>query len=111
MNKKALINSLKQYAAVDEKAIIEETIIVEELTFMQLRDWLIEIGTILKEDYDNHIYVISIAAGLANLNSAIIAIQLNKNALDCIGYAREGLINQHTAEKAINKIRQRIFKR
>lgn len=53
-------------------------------------------------------YVLSVAAGYVNMNNAIVAIQIEDNKLYMIGYAREGIIHQNTAKKAIAKIVDRI---
>lgn len=108
MNKKALLKSLRQIVEFDEKSIVEDSIAVDRIGFMKLRDCLINIGTVLIEDFDNSIFVVRIAAGLGNLNYATIAMQLKGNSIDCIGYAKEGLFKQHTVEMAINKIKTRI---
>ena len=44
------------------------------------------------------------------MNCAVVAIQLSDNYVSMLGYAKEGLISQHTAEKAINKVIERISK-
>lgn len=109
MNKRILLERLKQYITINKKGIIEESISVHDFSLMQFRDCLLDIGTILEEDLDSSIYVVRIPAGIADLNHATVAMHLNKNSIDCIGYAQEGLFNQHTAEKAVGKIRKRIF--
>ena len=104
MNKRLLLKHLNQFIVIKKNAIVEASINVNGVKILQIRDCLMNIGTILEEDFDNNIYVVDIPAGLGNMNHAVVAIQLNKNSIDLIGYAKEGLINQHTAEKAIDKI-------
>ena len=53
--------------------------------------------------------MVTVDSGINNMNGALIVIQrVNNNKLSLVGYAREGLINQHTAEKAILKIIEQI---
>ena len=108
MNKKALINKMKEYMTFKEKEIEEKSISIKNMTFVNLRDCLIGLGTILDEDFDLNSYVVSISSGFAGMNNAIVAIQLLDNKLDMLGYAPEGLIKQNTVKKAMDKIENRI---
>ena len=40
-----------------------------------------------------------------NQNTATIAIKLTGNKLELAGYAREGIIKQHTVEKAVEVLK------
>jgi len=91
-----------------DKEVVEKSISVRKMTFANLRDCLIGLGTILEEDFELNSYIVSVPAGIADMNNAIIAIQLTKNELYICGYAPEGLIKQHTAKKAIEKIEKRV---
>ena len=44
-------------------------------------------------------------SGFANQNTATISIKLTSNKLELAGYAREGIINQHTVEKAVEVLK------
>lgn len=110
MNKKALIEKMKDYMDFKEKEVEEKKIDVRNMTFTNLRDCLIGLGTILDEDFDLLSYIVSVPAGVANMNNALVAIQLIHNVLYMFGYAPEGLINQHTAKNAMDKVEKRISK-
>lgn len=47
----------------------------------------------------------NIMSGFANQNTATIAIKLTGNKLELAGYAREGIIKQHTVEKAVEVLK------
>ena len=47
----------------------------------------------------------NIMSGFANQNTATIAIKLTDNKLELAGYAREGIIKQHTVEKAVEVLK------
>ena len=109
MDQKTLLIKMHEHIDFREKDVIEQKIDICDMTLINLRDCLIGLGTILDEDYDLKSYVIKVSAGLANCNTAIVAIQLFENTLWLLGYAKEGLINQHTAEKAMDKVKKRVF--
>lgn len=110
MNKKALIAKMKEYMNFKEKEVEEQSFGVRKMSFANLRDYLIGLGTILDEDFDLNSYVISIPAGIANMNNAIVAIQLIENELYLLGYAPEGLIKQHTVKQAMEKVEKKVSK-
>ena len=106
---KDLIDKLRAYVSFKEEEIIYKKYSGKNISFSDVRDCLIGNGRILEEDFEKQIYVIAIEAGIANMNTAIIAIQrIDSNKLSILGYAKEGLIKQHTAEKAILKIMDQI---
>lgn len=110
MNKRVLLGKLKRFAQVEEKKLYNKSIPVKDMTFTNLRDSLLGLGKILDEDFDRNIYVINVPAGLGNMNAAMVATQLNGRFVDCLAYSKEGIINQHTAEKAVAKIKKRLKK-
>lgn len=104
-----LIEKLHTYILVKEKDIIQSECDMGNMTFSDLRDALIGNGKILEEDFEKKIYVVAIEAGIADVNAAIAAIQWTESEkLYITAYAREGLIKQHTAEKAVIKVKEQI---
>lgn len=99
-----LKQKLSQYADIGEKDVCQQQINRDALTYLQLRDRLLTLGNILEEDIEQNIYVVAIQAGAFHGNTAIIAVQLSEQQLYMMGYAKEGLINQHTCEKAFHQI-------
>jgi hypothetical protein len=110
MNKKLLIKKIKEFIPVKENDIEECDVEIKEMAFADLRDSLIGLGTILDEDFEINTYVISVPAGLLNMNSAVVALQLDGNDLCMLGYAKEGIIKQHTVKKAIDKVVNKLSK-
>lgn len=100
-----LEQSLMEYGCPDTGCILEDTIANSTLTFSQLRDALIRLGKILFEDTDNSVYVAAIRIGSFGANSAVVAIQQRGSKLNISAFAKEGLIKQNLAEKAITKIK------
>lgn len=70
------------------------------------RDALIEVGDILDEDLDAGIYVASVDAGLANANAALIVAVIAGRRCALAACAKEGLIKQSTAKKAIERLKE-----
>ena len=95
---------LTEYCSVNIQNIHEIRIPDCPLSFLQLRDRLCHLGTILHEDRSQQIYVVSIRSGFADLNQATVALRLQDRTLIAMGYAREGLIPQHTCERALQKL-------
>ena len=103
--KKELVSKLKSLIRLKEENIYNDEIEIQPMSFVQLRDKLIGKGTILDEDFEKQIYTINIMSGFANQNTATIAIKLTGNKLELAGYAREGIIKQHTVEKALEVLK------
>ncbi len=108
MDKNSIIKKMKEYISIKENCIEEQSIDVKNMTFENLRDSLIGLGTILDEDFGLKSYILNVNAGVANMNNAIVAVQISGEKLYFLGYAKEGLINQHTARKAIDKAISRM---
>lgn len=86
--------------------MVHEGIITEcPLSFLQIRDQLFRIGTILHEDTDNQVYVTTIRSGFGNMNRAVVAMQLRGNKLMVAGYAKEGIVKQSIWEGAFKKLK------
>lgn len=73
-------------------------------TIVTIRDDLEKIGKILEENKKENYYLLSVGGGLLNLNPAICIVKLDKGIMNIIGYAKEGLIKQNTAKKAVDRI-------
>ena len=66
-------------------------------TLLLLRDQLILLGKVLEEHPDGGYYISSIAI---KHNPTLVFIGLESGTVYIAAYAKEGLIKQHTAEKA-----------
>lgn len=105
---KILMDKIGNYISVKENKVVWKSVEVKDMTFANLRDNIIGVGRILEEDFENSIYVVNIGAGIANMNNAVVAMSLDNGKLHFVGYAKEGLINQRTADKAISQIIERL---
>lgn len=65
-------------------------------------------GKILEEKEKINCMIVRINAGVANANECIMVLHISEGSIEVCGYAKEGLIKQHTTSKAIKKIKQQF---
>lgn len=108
MKKTEVIGILNRYTLVKENKMVEKSVELKQITFVKLRDRLLGLGKILEENFENSYYVASIPSGFANKNIAVVLILLEGYRLSLYSYSREGLIDQHTSDKAIERIIEKV---
>lgn len=74
-------------------------------TIFDIRDFLCENGSIIVEDLNAYLYIATISAGVKNMNYAVTVFKLENGKLYVYAVAKEGLFNQHTSQKAIEKVK------
>lgn len=109
MKKVDVISKMNDYIFVKEKQVVEKEIKITNITFTNVRDRLIGMGKILEENFEDTYYIVNVPAGVANKNSAIVFVKWNNESLTLWAYAKEGLINQHTADDAIERMIKRLL--
>lgn len=101
----------KRFISDIEKAKAEvstERITLRKEDDLFIRDAITGYGTILKEDLDHHYYITTIKMGtFGNTLSHAIILREGPEA-DVAVYAHEGLIKQHLAEKAMQKLKSAL---
>ena len=86
--------------------VISEKIKLQKEDDLFIRDAITGLGTILKEDLDNHYYITTVRVhAFGNTLTQAIIIRDGAEAEIAV-YAHEGLIKQHLAEKAISKLKE-----
>ncbi len=103
-----LLNALKEIGYSENEKVENKKIAVNKLTFTKLRDKLFILGKIIYEDKSNQIYIAEIRPSKMG-NTAVVAFKLSGGILYLSGYSKEGLIEQHTVEKAFNKIENELL--
>ena len=103
-----LHQKLMQFGCTSKDTIQDALLQNVELSFFQVRDKLFQIGNILEEDEAQHIYVVLIKTGVWDMNSAIFALQLCDGNIEISGFAKEGLLNQHSYERAYKRIGEKL---
>ena len=96
--------TIKKIASKLKKDFCIEKVKSDDDSIVVFRDDLEKTGKILEENKKENYYLISVGGGLLNLNPAICIVKLDKGIVNIIGYAKEGLIKQNTAKKAVDRI-------
>lgn len=98
----SVAKKLKMESVMDE-------IFLGENAFQAILNALIKSGKILETNIEEKQACAVIAAGTANMNPAIVVIKTEENGkVSIIATAKEGLIKQHTAEKAIKLLKAQL---
>lgn len=77
-------------------------------TYASMRAALSECGTILEESIEDGIISGVIFSGAANMNPAFILLRAEGTGIHIAASAKEGLIKQHTAERAIDAFKSTL---
>ncbi len=87
------------------KDVKTDTIVLKKDADLFIRDAITGIGTILKEDLENHYYITTVKIGVLNNILTQAIIMRNEGKAEIAVYAHEGLIKQHLADKSIHKLK------
>jgi len=87
-----------------------EELEIKDVSFLVIRDNLMTLGKILDENEKKKTFTVCVNAGVANSNPCILVVLVGKDIVSIGAFAREGLINQHTARKAVKKIKGKLRK-
>ena len=74
-----------------------------QTAYQNAKDALTACGKVLEEDDVTGVITGMVCAGIQDMNPAVLVIDVEQENLKISAYAKEGVINQHTAEKAIEK--------
>ena len=89
-----------------KKEVVTEQIVLRKPDDLFIRDAITGLGTILKEDLENHYYITTVKVGAFG-NALTQAIVLrSEDKAEIAVYAHEGLIRQNLAGKTIEKLKQ-----
>jgi len=74
-----------------------------QAAYQNAKNALIKSGEVLEEDESNGTIIGTVFAGVQDMNPAVLVIDVEQEKLNISAYAKEGIINQHTSDKAIEK--------
>lgn len=77
----------------------------------KLANAIMTVGKVLQQSDDGKAYIAAIGSGVGNMNVAMAAIELDDDNLEMLAVAREGLIKQQTAKKAISRVQEALIKK
>ena len=72
--------------------------------YLSIRNSAIECGEVLLDDKASGSVDVVIKAGVGNMNPAFVIVRVSGKSASIAAFAKEGLINQHTADKAIARL-------
>lgn len=73
---------------------------------LAVRDSLIQLGEILVENLDDNYYIAYVKVGGLFTSNVLSAVKLAEGKVHILAIAKEGLVKNHLAEKAIDKVRE-----
>lgn len=111
---------------MERDRVIQDRFSVSGLTYLKLRECILNCGMVLEEIPEEQIMIAVIKAGFFRLNRAILAVHFAAGDMEndmekhmeegtegaeilLSGYAGEGLIRQHTVEKAIIRLKKELM--
>lgn len=74
-----------------------------QAAYQNAKTALMKTGEVLEEDEHNGTITGTVISGIQDMNPAVLVIDVEQENLKITAYAKEGIINQHTSEKAIEK--------
>ena len=104
LGRKAVLKTAQKLAV---SAIEDSAEVKGENAFETVRDAFDRYGSVLGSGGESMICGV-ILSGAASMNPCYIIIRLNGNRAEIRAYAKEGLIKQHTAEKAIKVLKEAL---
>lgn len=72
-----------------------------------LEQALTEIGSFLERGLDH--WTVLVPCGVGDMNRAVLVAVPEGDVVHVLAWAKEGLINQHTAEKAVNRLKAALL--
>lgn len=81
--------------------------IKDDLSF---RSRLLPCGRILEENLEEHFYILLVKISPIGGNEALLVAKREENRVCLAAYAKEGLIHQHLAQKAVEKVENSLRK-
>ena len=108
-----LLKCLKSKHYIDDVEKAKNEVSVERINLRKpddlfIRDAITGIGTILKEDLDNHFYITTVRVGAFGNALTQAIIQRNDSVAEIAVYAHEGFIKQHLAEKTLETLKKAL---
>ena len=106
MENKKIITELKECVDIGNADVVSDTIACGELKYLQLRDILMQVGTIMKENTQDSIYVMKAKRGLFG-KTVYLSMRLSDNKLQLCGFAYKGKSSKDVP-KLVNELSDKI---
>ncbi|MDE7302277.1 MAG: hypothetical protein K2N60_03030 [Oscillospiraceae bacterium] len=104
LGRKAVLKTAQKLAV----SVLEDSAEVKgENAFKAVRNAIDRYGSVLSSCGESMVCGV-ILSGAASMNPCYVIIRLNGNRAEIKAYAKEGLIKQHTAEKAVKSLKEAL---
>ncbi len=105
---KTVHGSVPKVAKKLQTEMKHETFYVDGVSYGIVRDAVCRIGEIVEDKESNSEMIARVKSGFGDMNPALLVIVVSGSAVTVCAYAKEGLIKQHTAEKAIQMLKDQF---
>ena len=108
-----LLNSLKNYGIIDNIKTAKKEVSTSDFRLSKpsdlfVRDAISGLGTILKEDLDEHFYITSLTVGTIGKVQTYAIIHRKDEKATVSVFTHEGIIKRHLAEKTLEKLKRML---
>lgn len=110
MGNNKLVLELKECVDIRKAEVVNDIVDCGDLKFLQLRDILMQFGTILKENKQDSIYVVKVKRGIFG-KIIYLSVLLSDGKLKICGFAYKGKSNKDVPKLVLelsDKIRGKI---
>lgn len=87
-----------------------EAVMPKPHAFSETAEILRSVGTLAEVDSERGRLVLVTTSGLMNMNPAVVELSVSGGAVYADAHAKEGLVKQHTAEKAVERVFEALAK-
>lgn len=99
-------NRMKLYADIKNKGHVTEEISNTNISFNEIKQYLVKTGEILEEDVTQGFCLARVYGGTKQKNPAVIGISIDTSKILVSAYAKEGFLNQHTAKRIVEELKE-----
>ena len=104
----ALVIATGNKEALLKKWAIFDSVAIEGINSKKLREAIIKTGEILDEDEKTGAITAVIPTGSMNASRALVVATIDADTVEFASFFKEGLIKQHGAKHAIEKIKAQL---
>lgn len=104
MTKDKIYSILRQYIPFEEKDVIYKSIELSGVTLKRIIEVSSTIGRIEVQCELENYCIIAVTKGISAFSNATVVISIDKNQINFLSYAKEGMIKQNIANKNIEDI-------
>jgi len=104
----ALVVATGNKEAMLKKWAIFDSVMIEGINQLRLREAMLKTGEILDEDEETGAITAVIPTGSMNASRALVVARIGEDGVEFASFFKEGLIKQHGAKHAIEKIQAQL---